>query len=102
MAEATKEKNIESVVDNKFTEDEMKVVKEIQNKYVTIQHQFGQLSIARLRLEQQLSSLDETEENLSNDFVKTQEEESEFIKSVTEKYGDGILDPNTGIYKKES
>ena len=34
----------------KFTEDEMKKIKEFQESYVTIQQNLGQLSIAKLRL----------------------------------------------------
>ena len=40
----------------KFTEKEMKTIKGFQQTYVDVQQQLGQLSIAKLRLEQQLSS----------------------------------------------
>ena len=39
-----------------------------------------------------------TRDELNSLFVKTQDGEKEFIKVVTEKYGDGILDPQTGVY----
>ncbi len=48
----------------KFTEDEMKKIKEFQESYVTIQQNLGQISISELRLNQQLKSLDESEVEL--------------------------------------
>ena len=43
----------------KFTDDELGKVKEIQDKYFEVQNQFGQLSMARLRLEKQMVNLSE-------------------------------------------
>ena len=44
----------------KFTEEEMNKVKGFQKKYFDIQSSFGQIHIARLRLEEQLLSLDKS------------------------------------------
>ena len=85
----------------KFSEDEMKVVKEIQQKYVDVQHKLGQLSVAEIRLNQQLNALETTKEELNGEFIKTQESEKDFIKSITEKYGEGVLNPQTGEYNQK-
>ena len=85
----------------KFSEEEMKTVKEIQQKYVDIQHKLGQLSVAEIRLSQQMDSLQISRDELNQQFIKTQSDEKEFIKSITEKYGDGILDPKTGEYNSK-
>ena len=82
----------------KFTEDEMKKIKEFQESYVTIQQNLGQLSIAKLRLNQQLESLDKSKEDLQNKFTKTQKDEQKFIEEITKKYGDGTLNPETGTF----
>ena len=81
-----------------FTEDEMKKIKEFQESYVTIQQNLGQLSIAKLRLNQQLESLDKSKEDLQNKFTKTQKDEQKFIEEITKKYGDGTLNPETGTF----
>ena len=86
----------------KFTEEEMKTVKEIQKNYVDIQHKLGQLSVAEIRLNQQLDALNISRSELNDSFRKTQKEEKDFIKVVTEKYGDGILNPETGEYNTKS
>ena len=85
----------------KFSEEEMKTVKEIQQRYVDVQHKLGQLSVAEIRLNQQLDALNITRTELNDTFIKTQKEETDFIKLITEKYGDGVLNPETGEYNKK-
>ena len=82
----------------KFTEEEMKEIKAIQEKYVSLQRDLGQLSIARIRMEQQIEEMNDAEEKLIAAFKKTQEDEKKFIDKVTEKYGEGTLDPQTGTF----
>ena len=41
----------------KFTEEELKQVKEIQESYFDIQNQFRQTSLAKLRLDEQLLNI---------------------------------------------
>ena len=82
----------------KFTEDEMKKIKEFQESYVTIQQSLGQISIAELRLNQQIESLHNSEDDLKNKFIETQKNEEEFVSNMTKKYGDGTLNPETGVF----
>ena len=86
----------------KFTEDELKKLKDIQQGYVNIQVQLGQVGIARIRLEQQLGDLTESEIDLRKRFSETSESESKFLDEVRKKYGDGQLDPETGIFTKNN
>ena len=37
-------------------------------------------------------------EVLRKNFVDTQKSEKEFVSTITKKYGDGALDPQTGEY----
>ena len=73
----------------------------IQQTYVDVQHKLGQLSVAEIRLEQQLDALNSSREDLNQQFIDTQNSEKEFIKQITDKYGDGVLDPKTGNYNKK-
>ena len=82
----------------KFSEEELKTVKEIQDEYVKIQTQFGQLSLAKIKLEKDSILLDESEPNLKNDFQKIQDKEAEFLDGITKKYGQGTLNPETGEF----
>ena len=84
--------------ETKFTEEELKQVKEIQDNYFNIQNRFGQITLAKIRLEQQLDVLDNQEEGLHKEFGDIQEKEKTFLNGVTKKYGEGSLNPDTGIF----
>ena len=82
----------------KFTEDEMKSLKNIQDGYITIQRSLGQISVAKLRLEQQLNNLEIEENKFKVDFSELQENEQKFIDEITNKYGEGQLNPQTAEF----
>ena len=75
----------------KFTEEELKQVQNIQSKYTDIQNQFGQLKMAQIRLDEQEVELEESLKSI-------QTEESKFLDKITEKYGQGSLNPETGVF----
>ena len=82
----------------KFSQEEMSQLTELQQTYTTIQNTFGQLAISRVRVDQQLTELDEAEDRLRNDFTANQQKEREFVDTISKKYGDGNLDLNTGVF----
>tara|TARA_R110000824_G_scaffold1546_1_gene7672 strand:+ start:1836 stop:2135 length:300 start_codon:yes stop_codon:yes gene_type:complete len=84
--------------ETKFTEDEMKQISDLQQSYTNSQSAFGQLSVNRLRLEQQVNDLDKVEDNVRNNFVETQTKEKEFVETINKKYGDGNLDLTSGVF----
>jgi|TARA_R100001163_G_C4989780_1_gene142782 hypothetical protein len=82
----------------KFTEEEMSGVKDIQKQFFDIQRQFGQIAMARLRLQEQLDNLDQSESDLVDQFNKNKEKENKFLDETTKKYGEGSLNPETGEF----
>ena len=82
----------------KFTDDELNTVKEMQKQYFDIQQALGQSAISKLRLAQQIESINQHEDNLTKQFGEIQENERKFLEDITKKYGEGTLDPNTGVY----
>ena len=82
----------------KFTEEEMNGVKDIQKQFFDIQRQFGQIAMARLRLQEQLDNLDQSESDLVDQFNKNKEKENKFLDETTKKYGEGSLNPETGEF----
>jgi len=75
----------------KFTEEELARVQNIQKSYANVQNQFGQLKLAQIRLDEQEVDLEEA--------LKTiQSEEKKFLDGITEKYGQGSLNPETGVF----
>ena len=82
----------------KFTPEESKEIQDIQGNYFNIQGDLGRVSITRLRLGQQIDALGEKEEALEKTFEKTQADEKAFMDKINKKYGDGVLDPETGTF----
>ena len=82
----------------KFTEEELKDVTEIQNSYLSIQNNLGQLSVAKIRLQDDVDRLNEAENNLKGEFKKLQDKEKSFLDGITKKYGQGSLNPETGVF----
>jgi len=75
----------------KFTKDELTQVQNIQNSYQNVQNQFGQLKLAQIRLDLQ-------EVELEDSLKSIQAEEKKFLDGITEKYGQGSLNPETGVF----
>jgi len=75
----------------KFTEEELKQVQNIQTSYQNIQSQFGQLKMAQIRL-------DEQEVELEDALKQIQSDEKKFLDGITDKYGQGTLNPETGVF----
>ena len=82
----------------KFTEEEMKQINELQQGYLTLQNALGQVSVARIRLEQQLNDIDSSEGTIKSQFVDNQKKEKDFVDSINKKYGDGNLDLTSGVF----
>tara|TARA_Y100000996_G_scaffold330140_1_gene266324 strand:+ start:965 stop:1261 length:297 start_codon:yes stop_codon:yes gene_type:complete len=87
LAEKLQEKESEV----KFTEEELKKVQNFQQNYSNIQNQFGQLKMAQIRLDEQEVQLEDGLKNL-------QSEEQKFLDGITSKYGQGTLNPETGVF----
>ena len=84
--------------DIKFTEDEMTSLKQLQQDYTTKQEQLGQISVQRILLNQQIDSLQQRQEQLEKEYVEVQQREQGLVKTLNDKYGQGQLDPNTGVF----
>ena len=82
----------------KFTEDELKSVSDLQVKYNTVTNKFGQIAIAKLNLEKQQESVEEEEFKVHEELESVRAEEQEVLTGITEKYGPGSLDPQTGVF----
>ena len=75
----------------KFTKDELTQVQNIRKDYTNVQYQFGQLKLAQIRL-------DNDEVTLEDALKSIQDEEKKFLEGITEKYGQGSLNPETGVF----
>ena len=91
---AEEKKNPEVVV----PEEEVNQIKTLQEKYQTLALQLGQASIQRTQLNRELENVETNEQKLHVAYDECREEEQNLVKSMTEKYGIGNLDIETGKF----
>ena len=82
----------------KFTEKELQSLADLQTKYSQVTNRFGQLTIAKINLEKQSEALEEEEYKVNDELESTRKEEQELLQKITDKYGPGSLDPQTGVF----
>ena len=74
-----------------FTEQELNEIKKLRDKINTLSFQFGQLTMQKIKLEEQ-------ESNLKIQLKSTEKKESNLAKKLTNKYGKGSIDLKTGTF----
>ena len=79
----------------KFTEEELKSLQELQGTYQQITLALGQLSVSKY-------ALDEREASLKQALLDTKTSENNLATSLTEKYGKGSLNIETGEFTPDS
>ena len=75
----------------KFTEEELTSLKTIQSKSQEATIKCGQLYLSKLRLEAQ-------EKFLQNQIQELEQQEATIAKQLTEKYGKGTIDVESGEF----
>ena len=78
----------------KFTEEELTSLQSLQSNYQQITLAMGNLSLSRINLDKQEESLIKA---LEDERIK----ENELAKTLTEKYGKGSLNSQTGEFTPE-
>ncbi len=78
----------------KITDQELTELNRIRDLYTEAQFAFGQLYISRRQL-------DENERTLNEAYRKLQADEQKLLDTIVEKYGEGNLDPKTGVFTKK-
>ena len=77
--------------DIKFSDDELKQISDIRTAYAEITNRFGQIQLTKYNLQKQV-------EQAEIDFESIKVKEQEVLQKITDKYGPGTLDPNTGVF----
>ena len=75
----------------KFTEEELKSLQNLQGTYQQITLAMGQISLSKIQLENR-------EQSVLNTLSEVREKENELAKELTEKYGKGSLNIETGEF----
>ena len=79
-----------------LTPEELSNVKELALSLNNITSKFGQLKVEKLNLLTQLTALEELENALDKDYFELKDKEYTLSKDLSEKYGEGTLNLETG------
>jgi hypothetical protein len=79
-----------------LTSEELSNVKELALSLNNITSKFGQLKVEKLNLLTQITALEELENTLDKDYFELKDKEYTLSKELSEKYGEGTLNLETG------
>jgi len=85
----------------KFTQQEIDSLMNLKQSYANVELSLGKLEVARMQTEQRLEKIENDKLRLENTYVEIQANEAQIVGELTEKYGVGNLDINTGKFTPE-
>ena len=79
-----------------LTAEELKSIKDLQTQYNQSIFELGAAEAQLIAIEDQVEKIKKGKKGLVSDLVTIEQKESELIKTLQEKYGQGSIDPETG------
>tara|TARA_Y100000592_G_C5464224_1_gene315773 strand:+ start:1629 stop:1919 length:291 start_codon:yes stop_codon:yes gene_type:complete len=84
--------------EKKFSEEELKNIQNIADTYSSLQTELGNLGVQKILVDERIQAIQKREEEIREEWKKTQLSEQELVKTLSDKYGEGTLDPKTGNF----
>jgi hypothetical protein len=85
-------------IGKEFEQTDIESVKELQGSYATTTAQIGQIEVELHLLQRRLEQVQEMRESAFKEYDRLQELERELVVRLNEKYGDGVLDLESGRF----
>lgn len=85
-------------VQKDFQTEDIQSVKELQTKYATNTAQIGQVEVELHLLKKRLTEIEEIRSELFRTYESLQIQEKELVETLNSKYGDGVLDLDSGKF----
>jgi len=82
----------------KFTKEELSGIREVRNSFNNITTNFGSLEVQRIQAEQRLAAIEQQKVIAENEYNQVIQKEVELLNNLNEKYGQGTLDLEQGIF----
>ena len=82
----------------KFTKEEVSAIREIRNNFNNITTNFGNLEVQRIQTEQRLAAIEQQKVIAENEYNQVIQQEAELLNNLNEKYGQGSLDLEKGVF----
>lgn len=78
-----------SIIKKKLTDEELQQVKSIKSEYTNLALSLGEIELQKINIE-------ENRKQLVNTYIQLVEKETSIAKTLSEKYGNGTIDIETG------
>lgn len=85
-------------VQKEFQTEDIESVKELQTRYATNTAQIGQVEVELHLIKKRLAEIEEIRSELFRTYEVLQIQEKELVQSLNSKYGDGVLDLDSGKF----
>lgn len=85
--------------ERKVTEEELAQIKELQDAYLKVTYDLGQLAVERLELESKLEKISESQSNAAKHLEVLRNREQEISNTLQENYGSSTIDLETGVIR---
>ena len=86
------------IIEKEFQAEDIQSVKDLQSRYASNTAQIGQVEVELHLLKRRLSQLEELRTGLFTSYDELQKEEKQLVETLNEKYGDGVLDLDSGRF----
>jgi chromosome segregation ATPase len=86
------------IVEKEFDQEDIGTVKGLQTSYARVTAQIGQVEIELHLLNKRLTQMQELREKLFTEYSNLQTQENDLVKDLNDKYGDGVLDLDSGKF----
>jgi hypothetical protein len=80
----------------KLTQEEIEIVKELQKQFQDITYQIGQHQVKKFLLQKDIDAVNEEIEALNREIIRLQQKDKDMAEGLTEKYGTGYINIDTG------
>ena len=84
--------------EKKFSEEELKQINNVADKYNALQTELGNLSVQKILVDDRILAIQDREAEIRKEWKQNQVTEQDLVKTLSEKYGEGTLDPKTGSF----
>jgi flagellar biosynthesis chaperone FliJ len=79
-----------------LTPEELQQIKDLQSKYNQAIFEIGASEAQLIAFQQGIEKLQQAKKDLVSNLTTIEQKESELVKSLQEKYGQGNINPETG------
>lgn len=87
--------------DVKLSDQEIEAIERVRGQNAELVIRLGNTKIKQINARLRVEALEKEEQDLEDEIQRLWKEEEDIVETIKEKYGDGWLYPQQGIFKKK-